>query len=332
MAPSGSGSLRAPPGSARSLPGLPGLGGSPAGAAGGARRRRPRFDPFPTLLLLPALTLLALTLFWPILRAIDLSRFDVALLGLGRRQVDVGLGNFAQLLGDGTFWNALRVTALYSVGTVAPAYLLGLATALLLQQRFPGRGLARLLAIIPWAVPAIVAVLIWTWLLDPRYGIVNHCLRLLGLIAGNLAWLSDPALAPVAVILVTVWQFYPIATVMLLGGLQTIPDEHYEAASIDGAGALDRFRWITLPGLRPVTVVLLLLLTLNAFRTVTIVYVMTGGGPAGATETLSVLTYQTAFKFFKVGYASAIGVVLLLLCLALTLIYLWAVRERETVR
>jgi len=292
-------------------------------------RMRDRYDWFPLLLMLPALVLLGVILLYPIVRGLWMSFYEVSFVSVSRQETFVGLDNYRAMLANPYFWNSVRVTVIYTVLTVGLSFAIGLGTALLLNTRFPGRAAARLVMIIPWAVPAVVAVLIWTWMLDANFGVANYLLVSLHIVNQKLAWLPQPELALAAVTMVTVWQFFPIATVMILGGLQTIPEELYEAASIDGSGALGRFRWVTWPGLAPVTVVLVLLLTLNAFRTVTIVYIMTGGGPARATETLSVATYLEAFKFFRGGDAAAIGVVMLLVSLIFTVIYLLALGRRE---
>lgn len=283
-------------------------------------RRTRRIDLLPVLLILPAAALFCLLLLYPITRGIQLSLFDVQLLDQSGGTY-VGVGNYLKLSTRADFWNSLRVTIIYTAGVVVFSYLIGLITALLLHMRFPLRALFRMLTIIPWAVPEVVAVLIFTWMFDAQYGVINYFMIELGLIPRKLPWLVRADLAMPALIAVTVWKQFPIATLILLAGMQTIPKEYYEAASIDGAGMWQRFRFITLPGLRAVNIVLILVLILYSFRRVTIIYTMTGGGPAKATETLSVQTYLTAFKFFDLGYAATIGTVLLLLLLGFTILY-----------
>jgi multiple sugar transport system permease protein len=285
--------------------------------AQGARRQLTAF-----LLLLPAMVVLALALFYPIGVAIYSSFFDVEILNLDQQRF-VGLANYARLITAASFWGSLGVTVIYTAVTVAGTYAVGLVSALLLRRRFRGRVVARAITVMPWAVPQVVAVLVWSWMLDANYGVVNYFLRVTHLIGHNLGWREEPHLAMAAVLFVTVWGLYPVATVMLLAGLHAIPEELYEAAAVDGAGGLGRFRHITLPGLAPVNLVLVLLLVLMAFtRVVTIIYVMTGGGPSGATETLPIQTYLQAFKFFHLGYASALGTVVLLIAVAFTVVYL----------
>ncbi|MGI8689528.1 MAG: carbohydrate ABC transporter permease [Thermomicrobiales bacterium] len=287
------------------------------------RRFRPNW--IALLLMLPALIVLGFVLFYPIGLAIYSSLFDMKLLNLSDATF-IGLDNYRRMLHNPDFWHSLRVTVVYTAGTVVGSYAMGLLTALLLNRGFRGRAAARTLIILPWAVPAVVAVLVWAWMLDANYGVVNYLLRFTHLIGHNLPWRQRPDLALLSVLLVTIWTQYPIATVMLLAGLQGISRDLYEAAAVDGAGRAAQFRSITWPGLLPVNIVLILLLILTAFtRVVTIIYVMTGGGPSRATETLPIQTYLQAFKYFNTGYASALGTAVLVIAVAFTLVYLFVV-------
>lgn len=290
--------------------------------------RRFRIDLLPFFMILPALALMGVLLFYPIERGIKLSFYDVSLLDRSGGDY-VGLQNYQDLMDSTRFQESLETTIYYTLGVVISSYLVGLFTALLLQQQFPLRPLFRTLMIIPWAVPEVVAVLIFIWMFDAQYGVFNYFLMQFGFIDKQLPWLVRSDLALPAVIMVTVWKQFPLATLILLAGLQTIPEEQYEAASIDGANVLQRFRHITWPGLRAVNTVLLLVLILYSFRRVTIIYTMTAGGPARATETLSVLTYLKAFKSFDLGYAATVGTALLVLLLAFTLVYFWLVSRGE---
>jgi len=276
----------------------------------------------------PAFALITLLFLYPISRGIQMSFYDVKLLSPGGESF-VGLANYRSLLRRSDFWQSLRVTAIYAVGVVSFSYALGLVTALQLHQRLRGRAVFRTLMIVPWAVPEVVVVLIFTWMFDAQYGVVNFFLIRLGVIQKQLGWLVMPNLAMWAVLAVTIWKQFPVATVILLAGLQTIPDELFEAASIDGANAWHRFRYVTWPGLRAVNIILVLILTLYSFRRVTIIYTMTAGGPARATETLSVQTYLQGFKFFDMSYAATVGSVLLLLLFVFTLLYFWVISRGE---
>lgn len=289
---------------------------------GRRQRRRPRIPWVPFLLILPALLVLAAVLFYPIALAIYSSFFDIGMMNLNK-QTFIGLDNYATMVRTPAFWASARVTLIYTAGVVIGAYAVGLGAALLLNKPFRGRTIARTMIIIPWAIPNVVTVMIWNWMLDANYGVINYLLTVFHIIDTNLQWRALPHLAQISVIGVTVWTTFPVALVMLLAGLQAIPRDLYEAASVDGANAWQRFRHITWPGLAPVNIVLILMLTLLAFtRVVTIIYLMTAGGPAGATETLPIQTYLQAFKFFRMGYASAIGTIVLVIAVIFSLVYL----------
>ena len=302
-------------------------------ASAGPRRRwqrAPQSRPtgVAVLLVLPALLVLGFVLFYPIGLAIYSGFFDIGMMNLNNQRF-VGWDNYRKMAETPAFWASLRVTVVYTIGVVAGAYLTGLGGALLLNKAFRGRALARTLIIIPWAIPQVVTVMIWNWMLDANYGVINYFLQTLHLIENNLQWRAMPDLALISVVGVTIWSTYPVSLVMLLAGLQSIPRDLYEAAAVDGSNAWQRFWHITWPGLFPVNIVLILLLSLTAFtRVVTIIYLMTAGGPAGATETLPIQTYLQAFKFFRMGYASAVGTVVLGIAVAFSIVYLIVTSRR----
>lgn len=283
----------------------------------------------PIGLLLPVGVILMLILIWPIVQGISLSFYNTRILNYSEGRF-IGLANYWLLLDDEYFWNALRVTTIYGIASVTCTYLLGLGFALLLNREFAGRGLIRTIFILPWAIPEVVAVLIFAWMLDPQFGVLNYLMIKVGLIDQPLAWLTQSHLAMPALVLLTAWQQFPLAMLILLAGLQTIPREHHEAAMLDGAGSVLRFFHVTLPGLRAVNVILILLLILNSFRRVTMIYAMTKGGPARSTETLSILTYNTAFEYQKIGYAAAVGTSLLIILLVFSLIYFRAILKNRS--
>lgn len=287
-----------------------------------------RIDWLPPALLAPAGLIMAVLLAWPVLRGITLSFFDTRLLRYAQGRF-IGFDNYVRLAGDPYFWNSVWVTLVYSTAVTAGTYAIGLGLALLLNRRMPGRGLLRTIVIMPWAIPEVVAVLIFVWLLDAQYGVINYVLVEVGLLRAPAAWLSDADLAMPALVLVTCWQQFPLAMLILLAGLQTVPRELYEAAMSDGAGRWAVFRHVTMPGLRSVNLVLVLMLVLNSFRRVTVIYAMTAGGPARATETLSILTYNTAFQYQRLGYAAAVGTMLLLILLGLSLVYMRVARVNQ---
>ena len=233
----------------------------------------------------------------------------------------VGLANYARMLGDEAFWQALRVSLVFTGTSVALHLVLGLALALLLHQLRFARTALRIAFLTPWMVAPAVGATIWLWLLEPQFGVVNWLLQAAHLVSAPVAWLGEPGTALASIIAVDVWRGVPFVMLLMLAGLQTIPIEQYEAAAMDGAGAGQRFRFVTWPNLRYLVVVATTLDIINTVRHYDIIGVMTGGGPAGATEALPVLLYNLAFRSNRFGEASAAGVLLLLLVLAFAVAY-----------
>jgi multiple sugar transport system permease protein len=219
------------------------------------------------------------------------------------------------------------VTLIYLAGTIVPAFAIGLVTALLLNRAFPGRRWLRSLILLPWAVPGVIVSIVFLWLLDGSFGLVNAWLRHAGLLATDLAWFADDRTALAAVIVPSVWKAYPFFTLTLLAALQAIPASLYEAAEVDGAGRWSTFRYITWPGLRASAALAIILNTLWALREFDIIYLTTGGGPDRATETLAVRIYQEAFSFFRLGVASALGVLTMGLAVIVVLMSIRTIRR-----
>jgi multiple sugar transport system permease protein len=277
---------------------------------------------FPYLTILPVLVVLTLVFLYPLLQVILMSFRAVDLSRPVPGEPFIGLANYAEMLNRPQFWQSLRVTVTYTFSVVILTSIGGLVIAQILNARFYGRALARTMLILPWALPPVVTGLVWAWMFDFQFGVINYGLRLLHLTDKNLSWMVSPDLALPAVIVATSWKHLPLATIILLAGLQSISGELYEAAQIDGASALQRYRYVTLPGLRPVLGLLLLLETLWNFKSFAYIYMMTGGGPARSTESLVVSVYYEAFQFYKFGYAAALGMIVLVICVGITLVYL----------
>jgi multiple sugar transport system permease protein len=238
----------------------------------------------------------------------------------------VGLENYIELAADPDFWWAVWRGTVFSVGSIGLQVLLGLAVALLLNQSFRGRGLVRGLALFPYMLPTIVVILIWKWLLSASYGPVNYALQALGLIATPVVWLGERWLMA-STIFVAVWQFFPFVVISLLARLQTIDLQLYEAAAIDGAGAWRRFCHVTLPELRFVLFVVVLLRTFFMFTKFDLPWLMaTGGGLQELVQNLPVLAFRKTFRFFQAGEGAAISVSLFLLLILLTVVYFRAYR------
>jgi multiple sugar transport system permease protein len=266
------------------------------------------------VLLLPAVLLVLAIIVYPLVLSIDLSFQDVKIARIGGPRKAWTLLNYERLLTSPEFWWSCWVTLKLVTIVTAACFTIGLGTALLLNEAFRGRTLARLLVALPWAIPEVVAVTVWWWIFDSSFGVMNWLLVVTGLAEAPIAWFSSTGSAFFVVVVVMVWKGYPFASIMLLAGLQAIPAEYYEAAKVDGANAWARFRHVTLPCLAPVLGITLVLVMLWVFRDFSIIYVLTGGGPIGATETLAIMTYEQAFGFHKMGYGAAIGVITLAVC------------------
>jgi len=220
------------------------------------------------------------------------------------------LGNYVRVLQDKVFWGTFGNTAIFVSSSVALHLMLGLCVALLLNVRLRGRIFFRIIALLPWTVPDVVSGIVWKWMYNPLHGCLNDLLFRLNVIDSHAMWLSDPTWALPSLIITNLWRGYPFVMIILLAGLQAIPTQLYEAASIDGASGLQKFRYVTLPGLNKMFLVALALDTVWEFRRFALVKVMTEGGPGHATEVLSTLVYKQYFRFFQFEYASAIAILM----------------------
>ncbi len=266
------------------------------------------------LLLAPAVVMIALLIVYPLVVSIDLSFQNVGIARLDQPRKPFTLDNYERLFTSPDFWMAAWVTLKLVVVVTGFCFILGLGTALLVNQQFRGQAFARLLVALPWAVPEVIATVIFAWIFDSSFGLANWLLLKAGLISQTVNWFSSTEGAFAAVCITMIWKGYPFVSIMALAGLQSIPDDFYNAAKVDGASAWQRLLNITLPSLMPVIAVTMVLVMLWVFRDFSIIYVLTGGGPIKATQTLAIMTYEQAFGFFKMGYASAIGIVTLVVC------------------
>ena len=283
----------------------------------------------PYLLLLPALLFTALVVAFPLVQnAINSVREVSMVKGVGKW---IGLANYAHVLNDPLFLLSFRNTLIYALAGTLLALLIGLALALLLNMSI-GRitTIASFLFTIPWVLSPVVAGFAWKWILNDHFGIVNYWLSSAGLIDVGTSWLGNPHTALFCVILARVWQFYPFAMVMFLAGLQSIPQEQYEAAAVDGATTFRRFFHITLPNLRPVISVLLVLGVIWSFNDFNMVFVMTRGGPMNASMVLPVLVREFSFVYFDLGKGSALSIMTFVLLVALSFLYIRVLSGKET--
>ncbi|HTY36547.1 MAG TPA: sugar ABC transporter permease [Bacteroidota bacterium] len=283
----------------------------------------------PYLLLVPALLFTAFVLAYPLVQNLINSFSDVSMI-TGRRGWN-GLQNYEQIFADATFWQSFRNTSVYAVVGTVLAIVIGLAFALLLNMKL-GKitTVMGCLYTIPWVISPVVAGFAWKWLLNDNFGVVNYWLAYLHVAKIGTTWLGNPTTALFCVMLARIWQFYPFAMVMFLAGLQSIPQEQYEAAAVDGATMLRRFFYITLPNLRSVTSVLLVLGVIWSFNDFNMVFVMTRGGPMNSSMVLPVLVREFSFVHFDLGKGSALSIIIFALLTSLSFLYLKTVSREES--
>jgi multiple sugar transport system permease protein len=287
---------------------------------------------FAWLLVAPAVLAIVAVVALPLAYSLWLSFTDVNLLRTTGPALEafgirlplyrfVGLANYLQIFSDPLYWDSLWRT-LYFVGAfVTEATLVGLGMALVLNERFPGRSLTRSLLLVPWSLSRIVVGLLWIGILDYEFGAFNGYMHRLGLLSGSIAFFKDGFSALNVLVSVYMWNQAPFATLLFLAGMQSISEDLYAAAEVDGAGYWQRFRYVTLPALRPILFLVLVLATVNGFLMLDLIYILTMGGPGRETTTISWLGFQTTFAFFKFGPGTAILYTLTGLCLLLTFIY-----------
>ncbi|MEH7248066.1 sugar ABC transporter permease [Neobacillus niacini] len=272
---------------------------------------RKRFNIWPYLLVTPALLIVIFVVFLPVINAIIMSFKSYDL----RRPFDIGfigLRNYKEVLSDPLFWDALNNTLIWVVGGVGLQFFFGFILALLLHQKFRGRGVVRAVSLIPWATPGVLIGLMWKWIYDGNYGVLNDILLKLNIIDEAIPFLSQTSSAFPSVIVTIIWQGIPFFAIMLLAGLQGISQEMYEAADIDGASSAQKLFRITIPSLKNVILTTLLLRIIWVSNSVDIIFNMTGGGPSYSTQTLSVYIFNKA-NVLNLGYASAMAIILMAL-------------------
>ncbi len=269
---------------------------------------------------MPAVAFTVVMVVYPIARTFWMSLHNFNLSRPQRMYEFVGLGHYQQVAQDEHFWHSVAVTLTYSLPVTSISYAVGLSLALLLNKRSVGTRIGRTLLSLPWALPGVVAAFIFLWMFDASFGVVNYVLLWFGFIRAPVAWLSHSETAMVLISLVGIWKIVPFTMLTQLAGLQSIPPELYQAAKVDGANRWQEFRNITWPALGHVRVVTIVLTGLVTFREFGQIYVISGGGPDRATETLSVNLYVEAFQGFHFGYASALGMLMLLISLIFTVL------------
>jgi multiple sugar transport system permease protein len=259
--------------------------------------------------LLPASVALTAIIAYPLAYGLYLSLTDANPLTL--RSTYIGLENYRFLLDDSVYRDSLLRTMIFTAAVVGIEFPLALILALMLNEPLWGRAVYRSLLLVPWVMPNVVAAVIWKWIYSPDFGLLNFGLQKVGIIDSYVNFLSDPGRALPSVIAVGVWKGIPFSTVVLLAGLQAVPHDVMEAATVDGANAWQRFRDVTAPSLLPIAVVVLVLRTVWTFNSFDLVYVLTGGGPGWATQLLSIYVYLSSFQYQQLGYGAAMAVTML---------------------
>lgn len=283
------------------------------------RRNQNRFGL--RMLLLPTVMLMLVS-FYPLFNSLYLSFTNTNVLKRNQDVQFTGIDNFVRFFNDSTVGPSIRYSLEYAFFCVLISYILGMFLALLLNRKIRGRAFFRALLLIPWAIPTVVATANWLWILNDQSGLVNIWLQQMGLISEPILFFADPAMARVTCILVGTWKSYPFMTLSLLAGLQGIPDDIFESARIDGASGFKVFWYITLPMLKNISMVVVTLMFIWGFNNFDIIYLLTQGGPLDATFTLPIYTYNTAFYRGRMGYASAISMMTLIILSGLCMVYM----------
>jgi len=276
---------------------------------------------FGYLLLAPVALYIVVFQFYPLFETIRLSLFDYSLVS-GRPMRFAWFENYEKLLvRDDDFWPIFRNSVLWVLGSTALQFLVAIPAAMLLNARLRLRGLWRGLTMVPWVSPIVIIGIIWKWIYDGQYGLLNHYLKMLHVIRDNIIWLGDANWVWPALLLTSAWKGFPYVALMLLSGLQGISRDCLEAAQVDGANAWQRFVWVTLPLLKPVMVATGLVCIISTWTKFEMIWVLTNGGPGFATSILPTYLYTQAFQYYDLGTGAAVGTISMLFIVVITLIY-----------
>ncbi len=280
------------------------------------------------LLVLPSVVIVIAVAIYPLIETVRLSFTNIRLTRPGREKY-IGLENYRQLLHDDIFWTALKNTMIFTVSSVVLETIVGMVVALTIHSAFRGRGFVRTSMLVPWAIPTVVSALLWQWMFNDRYGVINSILIRVGIQdkGDNFSWISSPATAMGAVVAVDVWKTMPFMALLFLAGLQIIPEDVYEASYVDGATKWQQFWQITLPLIKPALVVALIFRTMDSFRIFDMIFVL----KSYATETMTVAIYaqQKLIAAGQVGYGSAVSVVIFLCIAAMVVVYTRLIQVEE---
>lgn len=274
------------------------------------------------------LLILALFTIYPVLYAVKISFYQY-ILTKPKAHPFIGLKNFQEVISSYYFRNSLVNTGVYTIAAVIGVVIFGLLVALLLNSKVRTANVLKIIILLPWAIPAVVAGLMWKWILNSDFGILNGILYGLGIIKEYIPFLATPQLAKISLVMAQIWKEGPLATIFFLAGLQLIPEELYEAARMDGGGGWRIFRHITFPLLKPILLIVVVYETLIAILVFDIIYVLTGGGPGDSTSLISWFAYAEIFKALNLGHGVALAIIIALITLVLIFLYLRAIRSEE---
>ena len=278
------------------------------------------------ILIIPAVVVIFGIVIYPLLNALYQSFFNTNLV-YPQLTKFIGLGNYLSILKDTYFWKSIYNTVYFTVISIILELIFGFIVALTLNEKFFMKWLVRTLIIIPWAIPPVVNATVWKWIANSEYGSLNSILYSLGIIKEYRIWLSNPFWSMMAVILADVWKYTPLVAIMFLAALQTIPEDLYEAAKIDGASSFRRTMSITIPLIKPTIIVVLILRTFEAFKVFDLIFVMTRGGPAFKTTVISYFTYLETFSQLNIGRGSAIAYIIVVFMSVLSYLYIRSIKD-----
>ncbi|WP_304944065.1 carbohydrate ABC transporter permease [Vallitalea guaymasensis] len=280
------------------------------------------------IFIIPSIVLVLVFIVYPVINTINMSLYDLRIQTLAEGKKFVGFDNYIKLFSDTTFIESLKFTLMFTVVAVTLETLIGMIFALIMNKAIPGQGIIRTAVLVPWAIPTIVSGLMWQFMYSDQYGIINLILSKLHLIQDYIPWLIEKNTAIMAVIIADVWKTTPYMSLLILSGLQTVPESLYEAASLDGANKVQRFFRITLPIIKPVVVVAILFRVLATFRIYDLVVALTSGGPADGTQSLSLYTIKTYFNFGNLGYGATLAVVTFIISLLISFLFMDALKTK----
>ncbi len=283
-----------------------------------------KFSPY--ILIAPVVIFMLLVYGYPLFLTLKYSFFDASLIG--DNNVFIGIKNYTSILKDKEFYDTFILTVKWTVLTVGFKIGIGFLIAMILNAKIYMKKAYRFLILIPWAIPQVVVSIIWSWILDGRYGYLNYYLQNFGIIEKPLSWLTETNLAFLSTSFVDAWVGIPLVVMMFLAGLSSIPDSLYEAAKVDGANRIQRFFNVTIPSMKKVIIIVFTLTTIWTFNSFNIIFVLTGGGPIGATETLMLKIYREAFGNYDLGVSSTLSIIVFIVLTIMSVIY-WRQLEKE---